>query len=1002
MSKVLIIWLLAINVFAQTQTPLNYTVSKLTADDGLSQVSNYFRFEDSRGFMWITANDALNRFDGSSVKVYNLNRYFQNCPNLQQGYGFAEDDNSNVYVGSERGLYIYTRNTDKFTLQKIFKNALDEVAMPFAFESGKIWCYNRFYQLATFNVKTREVKIETSIDLEPINSIHIYQIINNIFYFRLPILDKNGIVWLVGKNKVATYNIKSKRINFPIVSKKTDLQHEFLCSFFDNTNDFLNIGTNNGIIRYDVKSGQTKNIISFSGKNLGNVFAIGGDKVRTVFNSTTGFAIANNNFSNIHFLENKGLKNYLSQFQFSFDKSGRCWTTIDGVGQEIYHFKSNLLHKIPSEIYNFPVSTICELPNKDILFHTHLVFDKKNDSYSKFKNELGKAQFYWTKTDSIKKGNWFYIGAASVNKGVQNGLFFRNARGEFKSYIKKPSEFKKLGTQQDLAIFPNGDVLTSFISGLYWLNEKAQKFDLANAISGAFKINVLSKNRIAVSYLNKDMLLFQVNSDRSLTQIQSILPKVQSFYLSENPTTHQHWVGTNKGIFLLDNNFKIIQHFDSNNGLAGTYIYGLLLDDAGNAWCSHQRGLSSIDAKDYNIINYDKSDGIQDWDFNNRSFYKSSDGTLYFGGVNGANYFKPPLKQNSFYRAEVYVDEIWVNNQTFKPEINANLIETLELPYQDNNLALRVIVKDLEFGKSRQIIYRLKNTNTKWNYLPSDSKITFNSLESGSYVLELGVYDKFTHQEKVSKILKITIATPFYNRGIFWTFLGIISTALLFITLNRRKLRIQQRAFEQQLALEKQRNRITADLHDDIGASLSSLQVNSVVANQLMDRDVKKAKIVLEKIELQSKNIADKIGDIIWSMKPGKDEFISISSRIKNFANEILGSTNIDFEIHVQKEVDWQIKDITTRKNIVFITKEALNNAVKYSKANKILVSLEIINHEIILKIEDNGIGFDAFEVKGNGVANMKKRTEEIMGNFSINASKNKGTSIGCVIPAVP
>lgn len=998
MGKILIIWTLATNIFAQSQTPLSYTISKLTADDGLSQVSNYFRFEDSQGFMWITANDALNRYDGSSVKVYNLNRYFKNCPNLQQGYGFAEDDYSNVYVGSERGLYIYTRKTDKFTLQKIFKNAPEEVVMPFAFSNGKVWCYNRFYQLATFKMKTKEVKLEVSINLEPINSIHIYQIINNIFYFRFPILDNEGVVWLIGKNKVATYNIKSKHVNYPIMAKKYDLQREFYCSFFDKTNNILNIGTNNGILRYDTNSGQIWSISSIAGRKLGNIFAIGGHKDKIVFNSNAGFAITNSNFSETHFLENN--KNFLSQFQISFDKSGRCWITSDGIGQEIYNFKSNLLDRIPVEIYNSPVSTIAELPNNDILFHNYIIWNKGKNKYAKFRETLNNTQFYWTKTDTVRKGNWFFIGANSVNKGVQNGLFFRNEAGIYKNYIN--SEYKKLGTQQDLAVFPNGDVLTSFVEGLYWLNEKAQKFDLANSISGAFKINIISKNRIAVSYLNKDMLLFQVNPDKSLTQIQPILPKVQSFYLSENLTTNQYWVGTNKGIYLLDSNFKTIQHFDSNNGLAGTYIYGLLLDDSGNLWCSHQRGLSSIDAKDYNIINYDKRDGIQDWDFNNRSFFKGSDGTLYFGGVNGANYFKPPLKQKSYYRAEVYVDEIWVNNQTFKPDMNANLVEILELPYQDNNLALRVIIKDLEFAKSRQIIYRLKNTNTKWNHLPSDSKISFNSLESGSYTLELGVYDKFTHQEKVSKTIKIRIATPFYNRGIFWALLGIISTALLFILLNRRKLRKQRTQFEQQLALEKQRNKITADLHDDIGASLSSLQVNSVVANQLMDKDVKKAKIVLEKIESQSKNIADKIGDIIWSMKPGKDEFMSISSRIKNFANDILGSTNIDFEIYVQKEVDIKIRDISTRKNIVFITKEALNNAVKYSKAQRILVSLVIINDKIILQIEDNGFGFDPSETKGNGITNMKKRTEELLGEFSVNSSANKGTSIACVIPFIP
>jgi signal transduction histidine kinase len=222
------------------------------------------------------------------------------------------------------------------------------------------------------------------------------------------------------------------------------------------------------------------------------------------------------------------------------------------------------------------------------------------------------------------------------------------------------------------------------------------------------------------------------------------------------------------------------------------------------------------------------------------------------------------------------------------------------------------------------------------------------------------------------------------------------------VLLNRRKLRIQRTQFEQQLALEKQRNKITADLHDDIGASLSSLQVNSVVANQLMDKDIIKAKIVLEKIELQAKNVADKMGDIIWSMKPGKDEFMSISSRIKNFANDIMGSTNIDFKVHVQKEVDLKIKDITTRKNIVFISKEALNNSVKYSKATKVWIDLEIINNTIILKIEDNGVGFESSEIKGNGIANMEKRTEELQGTFSMKNSKNKGTTVFCEIPLVP
>lgn len=102
--KIIFLMLLYANLCAQT-APQNYTIEKISQDDGLSQGSNYFRFEDSKGFMWITANDAINRYDGSNVKVYNLKYYFKNSPTLQQGYGFAEDS-KNLYIDPTRRLHM--------------------------------------------------------------------------------------------------------------------------------------------------------------------------------------------------------------------------------------------------------------------------------------------------------------------------------------------------------------------------------------------------------------------------------------------------------------------------------------------------------------------------------------------------------------------------------------------------------------------------------------------------------------------------------------------------------------------------------------------------------------------------------------------------------------------------------------------------------------------------------------------------------------------------------
>jgi signal transduction histidine kinase len=209
--------------------------------------------------------------------------------------------------------------------------------------------------------------------------------------------------------------------------------------------------------------------------------------------------------------------------------------------------------------------------------------------------------------------------------------------------------------------------------------------------------------------------------------------------------------------------------------------------------------------------------------------------------------------------------------------------------------------------------------------------------------------------------------------------------------------------FQQQMILEKQRSKITADLHDDIGASLSSLQINSAVANQLMHKDDKEqARIVLDKIETQTHDLADKIGDIIWSMKPGKEEFMTMSSRIKNFANEILSASNIGYEIKIDPAIDTTVKDITTRKNLVLITKEAINNAVKYSNASRLIVSLQLIQNVLQLKITDNGTGFNSNEISGNGIMNMRKRVEELNGVFEIVSNPETGTGISAQIPLVP
>lgn len=969
----------------------NYSINKVTQDDGLSQGSNYFTFEDSKGFMWITANDALNRYDGNRVKVYNLNRYFKDCPNLQQGYGFAEDDKSNIYIGSVRGLYIYHRKTGLFSLQKIYKG--DGLVIPIAFHKGKIWCFNKQYELCTYDLASKEVSFVQKINLPLLYDVHIYANSDRTNILgRIPMLDKFGLIWFVGIKDIITYDTKTNEQKRVVLSNKNIT---FCCSRYDAEDHQIAIGTDIGILILDAKTHNEKWIQKIGNTLVGNVEAVVKQGSLLASRSENGLFFLNATNNQFHWVENTYLR-FNRFFGFNIDKGNKLWMCDDGLGQVIYNFNQALLPNMPGQDEHFKklketgIGEFAAFEDGDVIVQNFALFKPKEQKLFDYKFQTFRVIRFGI--DTIRKGVW--VMNTTDNYKQINQLFFVTKTNKTLKYTI--NEQLALGHCQNLQVLSDSNLLISFENGLclyYPRNNQLYKLKKQSQL-GCFYINPLSNNRLAVSYLNKEMWLINLGKDSSVHYDQSILPGVQSFYIKEDSKRQQYWVATNNGIYLLDKNFKILTHFDANNGLAGTYIYGLLLDNDGNVWCSHQRGLSSISRDNHYIVNYDKSDGIQDWDFNNRAFYKSKDGTLYFGGVSGFNYFKPPLKSKEYYQPEVYIDEISVNNQLWKPDTSADLIQSLNLPYSMNNISFNAYVRDLDCRGILKMSYRIRELDAEWKVSNSNNSIVFNNLAPGVYTLDFGYFDKYKNQTILQKTITIKISKPFYFSPIFIVLISILFSTIFFLLLLKVRLNKQKRLLKQQQALEQQRFKITADLHDDIGASLSSLQVNSAVAHQLLDHYPDRAQKVLEKIANQSKNLSERIGDMIWSMKPGKDEFITLSSRIKNFANEIMGESNINYRIEIDKEADTQIIDITQRKNIVLITKEAINNAVKYSQGTELLVSIKVVDDKIFLSIKDDGIGFDASNNKGNGLSNMQKRAQEIGAQFEVVSMPQKGTEI--------
>jgi two-component system, NarL family, sensor histidine kinase UhpB len=223
---------------------------------------------------------------------------------------------------------------------------------------------------------------------------------------------------------------------------------------------------------------------------------------------------------------------------------------------------------------------------------------------------------------------------------------------------------------------------------------------------------------------------------------------------------------------------------------------------------------------------------------------------------------------------------------------------------------------------------------------------------------------------------------------------GAVLLALLALTgtwllVNRNKLK--QRMKEMEL-----RNQIAADLHDEVGSSLSSIHMLSQMATT--NDTGGNQKNIMDKVSSNAKETMDRMSDIVWMIKPGETETSSLKQRMERFANEICSSRNIELscELSAIENVKFSMEQ---RKNIYLIFKEALNNSVKYSGTKKIEISANLQNKQLELSVMDLGKGFDTSpKGRGNGLDNMKNRTKELNGKLELISSPG-GTTVRLALP---
>lgn len=314
----------------------------------------------------------------------------------------------------------------------------------------------------------------------------------------------------------------------------------------------------------------------------------------------------------------------------------------------------------------------------------------------------------------------------------------------------------------------------------------------------------------------------------------------------------------------------------------------------------------------------------------------------------------------------------------------------------NKNNFLKVKYTAVTFTQNEDVIYQYKfNNSADW----SSTKLTeliFPDLSGGSYTLQLRAKKGDSEWSKI-ETLNFSVEYPFY---LTWWFIAsclmliIISISLLIIYLSRRKNRQLMLLMEKKSALNHERNRISADMHDDVGSDLSKISISIDFSKHQMDA-TDPTFSQLDKISGYAYAARKKMDDIIWALNPENDNVANLVAYLNKYGLDYFSDTSITFRLINEIPSEFNlIFNAKQRRNIFLIVKELCTNTFKHSGATNFTITFKMNHNHLIINTYDDGKGFlnDQSALRGNGLKNIRKRASEINCTMKMESSPGQGT----------
>ena len=477
------------------------------------------------------------------------------------------------------------------------------------------------------------------------------------------------------------------------------------------------------------------------------------------------------------------------------------------------------------------------------------------------------------------------------------------------------------------------------------------------------------------------------------------------------------WAGTPVGLARFSKN-KWISYAGHLGGSSGSIGY-LVDDEHGSLWIGSSVGLMRARLADLNDFTAGQLDSVPVRSFgqldglptrvcsqgSQPAACRTADGKLWFPTISGLVSVDPKEIKPNTNPPPVIIESVLIDNRPMGPDtLRAQVPRVVSIPASRESLEIHYTSINLPAPELGSFKYRLSPHEKDWTTAePQRRYARYSKLPHGHYVFELKACNEDGIWNETPATLAVTVLPPFWQT---WWFMSVSALVMLSLIVgvvhyvSTQKLQRQLAALRQQEMLEKERDRIARDLHDQLGANLTQVALLGEMAET--DKDLpNEVEAHARQISQTARETTRALDEIVWTVNPSNDTLDGLINYVCKYAQEYLALAGLRYRLEVPSQLPAIPISPELRHNVFLAAKEAVNNVVKHSEATSAWLRLRLEPGRFTLEIEDDGKGIPFGQEKKdrNGLKNMRRRLEEIGGSFSLGKGDQNGTRVSLSAP---